>query len=149
MPENQAGASRWWRRKCVNWQKNQAGGPTTSLILSTKVTEDVDSSAQATEEAVTLITAQAEIGDKALSEFRRIADGSREVSSALKKAETATREVLAYGQSIAGEINMVAASSQENAAAAQEIAASAQEMSAARRIDQLARPRAYHLNGEA
>ncbi|HBW38650.1 methyl-accepting chemotaxis protein [Desulfosporosinus sp. BICA1-9] len=98
--------------------------------LIDEVTLNVEASARATEEAVSLIEEQSGIGDRALGQFTEISQGTQTVGQLLAVMEGEVRQVVLMEQAVAKSVHMVSEMCQEDAAATEEIAASTEEMSA-------------------
>ena len=99
-------------------------------LLIDQVTLNVENSARASEEAVCLIKKQSESGERALSQFKEISQGSLTVSQLLGVMETEVQDAVQMGQAITRSVSEIAGMTQEDAASAEEIAASTEEMSA-------------------
>ncbi|TYP53786.1 methyl-accepting chemotaxis sensory transducer with Cache sensor [Thermosediminibacter litoriperuensis] len=110
-------------------QSSQQASQITRIVK--QVTENIDLSDKATEEAVILIEEQAIIGGEALNHFMEISVGARKVADLLRDIEEMARTVNEHSRKINEEVSNAAAISEENAASSQEIAASAEEMSSA------------------
>lgn len=98
--------------------------------LIDQVTQNVENSAQATEEAFSLIQDQSGIGELALRQFLEISQGTQTVSNLLGVMEEEVQQIVQMGQAVTSSIHEIVDMSQEDAAAAEEIAASSEEMSA-------------------
>ncbi|EHQ90776.1 methyl-accepting chemotaxis protein [Desulfosporosinus youngiae] len=99
--------------------------------LINEVTSNVESSAQASEEAVLLIKEQSDIGEQALEQFTEISQGTQSVAQMLRVMEDEVQQVVQMGDAITRSVSEISGMCQEDAAAAEEIAASTEEMSAA------------------
>ncbi|WP_407312374.1 methyl-accepting chemotaxis protein [Desulfosporosinus sp. SB140] len=98
--------------------------------LIDQVTHSVENSAQAAEEAFSLIQEQSGIGDRALQEFMEISQGTQTVSRLLGVMVEEVQQVVRMGQAVSGSIKEIADMSHDDAGSAEEIAASTEEMSA-------------------
>lgn len=98
--------------------------------LIDQVTQNVEDSVRATEEAVFLIKEQSGIGDRALTQFRGISQGTQAVSDLLGVMDGEVQQVVEQGRAITRSVSEIADMTQEDAAAAEEIAASTEEVSA-------------------
>ncbi|ADL07246.1 methyl-accepting chemotaxis protein [Thermosediminibacter oceani] len=110
-------------------QSSQQASQITKIVK--QVTENINLSNTATEEAVVLIEEQAIIGGETMNHFAEISAGARRVADLLSDIEKKARSVSEHSRKISEEVSNAAAISEENAASSQEIAASAQEMSSA------------------